>query len=1184
MSPDLNPIGIFYPNQSVLCLVTSIDLENSRCEVSLKPSETPIKSCPYISEVDFIKSYFSDILPKKNQKKDLINQKVKIGDIIKCKIKQFSELEFGGGWVVDVMLDGNNDNDNDKTIKGIINEEQAKTRSDLKKGDEIYGMVIDYDINEDIKKLANKIATETSIEAYIELVKEDYVVISLPEYENSLAFASTKSYNYRSTPFMKFKFGQKATAQIFYLPNNKENINNDGQLIDRALAVLQLQTEESLVGGLCHISKLSDDFVKDVNKLYKIGDKVKAVVLEIDHEKQKISFGCRKSCFEEDDVPDYVESDDVEKHQIDSQESSNSEDDLSMSEKKKKKRKKKKLEIVEDLTLDLLKQRPEVNADYERLLLGSPNSSYLWINYMAHQLKLSEIEKAREIGERALKTINFREEEEKFNIWIALLNLENNFGTSVSMSEVLKRALLSCDPKELYMTLVDIYEKSDKEELTEQTYQLMRKKFSQSSKVWVKIGLYYLQHGKLEALHDLIQKCVKILPKYKHVKTLSKFAQMEFKHGEAERGRTIFEGMMNSYPKRVDLWSIYIDMEVKAGDQNIIRRLFQRVTSMKFSTKKMKFLFKKWLDYENEYGNEETEKTNRPEYYEKGTVRSECFSNLEEKIIENTEREKKENTSEKECIICTEKVIIRDFMKVAEQCDHEDNMCQNCICEYITLELLKKGNINVLCPEYGCHSVLQEPDIKRFASAEAFERCDGIRVESCATRRPLLKPWIKKFQKSLLSRKAKKTEDEQKRRSIREAKEIEKEKNKLLKAERQSEAFIQSNTKECPKCKISSDNNKTRILLITEILENILIFIPEPNNLALVCRQFYNITLTSPIFKRRWLRNWLNPKLPDAFLPKYSDLCRAVKTKTPFHILMQIIDLIKIHEKPLASSNNGSVTKLFECASQHKEDYLLIPYLIHKGLMIERYIKDLCYEDFLLTKEGSDPDKKSQIDYLSNLITPVKTSKEFKNQLANSKTFFQDTDLAFSIVLHERLDIAGLLALHPQHTLDVLEECVDRQYTKGIAWAFRHGVGELQKNNTLYLRLCIDEADVESIKTIIQSGANLNIPPPNDLLNFGSTSLLEFSIQCYLKNENHVKRRYIIELLLKSGANPNADHGRPLSLCLVHHDWELTKLLIDHGANMNCEDMISIRMANLFIKRSKKYCSELKWTKKLRRK
>ncbi|CAG8827451.1 21054_t:CDS:1, partial [Dentiscutata erythropus] len=86
-----------------------------------------------------------------------------------------------------------------------------------------------------------------------------------------------------------------------------------------------------------------------------------------------------------------------------------------------------------DKTEDLLKHKPEVNADFERLLLGSPNSSYLWINYMAHQLKLSEIDKAREIGERALKTINFREEQEKMNIWVALMNLENNFGTDESL-------------------------------------------------------------------------------------------------------------------------------------------------------------------------------------------------------------------------------------------------------------------------------------------------------------------------------------------------------------------------------------------------------------------------------------------------------------------------------------------------------------------------------------------------------------------------------------------------------------------------------------------------------------------------------------------------------------------------------------------------------------------------------
>ncbi len=93
---------------------------------------------------------------------------------------------------------------------------------------------------------------------------------------------------------------------------------------------------------------------------------------------------------------------------------------------KKKKRRK---EIEQDLTADLHTKAPESNADFERLLLGSPNSSYLWVQYMSFQLQLSEIDKARDIARRALRTINFREEQEKLNIWIALLNIENVYGT-----------------------------------------------------------------------------------------------------------------------------------------------------------------------------------------------------------------------------------------------------------------------------------------------------------------------------------------------------------------------------------------------------------------------------------------------------------------------------------------------------------------------------------------------------------------------------------------------------------------------------------------------------------------------------------------------------------------------------------------------------------------------------------
>jgi rRNA biogenesis protein RRP5 len=42
---------------------------------------------------------------------------------------------------------------------------------------------------------------------------------------------------------------------------------------------------------------------------------------------------------------------------------------------------------------------------------------------------------------------------------------------------------------------------------------------------------------------------------------------MEYKLGDPERGRTIFEGIVDTHRKRLDQWNIYIDME--AGQQNV---------------------------------------------------------------------------------------------------------------------------------------------------------------------------------------------------------------------------------------------------------------------------------------------------------------------------------------------------------------------------------------------------------------------------------------------------------------------------------------------------------------------------------------------------------------------------------------------------------------------------------------
>ncbi|GAA5904744.1 Rrp5p [Sporobolomyces salmoneus] len=263
------------------------------------------------------------------------------------------------------------------------------------------------------------------------------------------------------------------------------------------------------------------------------------------------------------------------------------------------------LSALNDRTGDLDTQAPTSIADFERLLLGSPNSSYLWIQYIAFFVGLSQLDKAREIAKRALTTINFREEGEKLNVWVALLNLENTYGDESTLEDTFKDAAQANDAKTVHLKLIDIYERSGKFDAEEEVFKKTVKKFSQSSKVWTLFGQYYLTHGRPNEARELLPRSLKSLEKRKHVKTISKFAQLEFKLGDAERGRTIFEGIMDSYPKRLDLWFIYIDMEIKQRNVEGVRALFERVLANRLSSKKGKSVFKKWLTFEKEFGDED---------------------------------------------------------------------------------------------------------------------------------------------------------------------------------------------------------------------------------------------------------------------------------------------------------------------------------------------------------------------------------------------------------------------------------------------------------------------------------------------------------------------------------------------------------------------------------------------------
>ena len=89
---------------------------------------------------------------------------------------------------------------------------------------------------------------------------------------------------------------------------------------------------------------------------------------------------------------------------------------------------------------------------------------------------------------------------------------------------------------------------------------------------------------------------------------ISKFGMLEFKSGNPEAGRTMFEGIVSNYSKRMDIWAIYMDMEAKhgQGNQTQARHLFERCLAnehIQKKPKKMKLVFQKYMEYETQHGN-----------------------------------------------------------------------------------------------------------------------------------------------------------------------------------------------------------------------------------------------------------------------------------------------------------------------------------------------------------------------------------------------------------------------------------------------------------------------------------------------------------------------------------------------------------------------------------------------------
>ena len=127
-----------------------------------------------------------------------------------------------------------------------------------------------------------------------------------------------------------------------------------------------------------------------------------------------------------------------------------------------KKRAKKEKKVDDSAKEETSTDEPQSAEEFEKLVAANPNSSLHWIKYMVYYLNIAEVEKARAVAQEALKKILYREDSERLNVWVALLNLETLHGTQTEIDHVFNKANQTCDSFKIHSHMAEIYTKSNK--------------------------------------------------------------------------------------------------------------------------------------------------------------------------------------------------------------------------------------------------------------------------------------------------------------------------------------------------------------------------------------------------------------------------------------------------------------------------------------------------------------------------------------------------------------------------------------------------------------------------------------------------------------------------------------------------------------------------------------------------
>ncbi|KAF9579822.1 rRNA biogenesis protein rrp5, partial [Lunasporangiospora selenospora] len=242
----------FVKNQSVIVKVIKNDLEAGKTEVTLKPSDLATSSDYSRYQGEFMQEYFKQLerLAKKS------DSKASVGACTMVEVKQvkdsawtvaYSDID-GQSKTVEVPVEQTTGLKGKKGLKcpaKILDIDFAKSHVDFTLKSELIsesdekaaseGKFSLADQRKDLEQLRNLQKERDVVETVVEVVAEDYLVVSIPSANNALAVVATKSLNDRGERFISHKLGERIKAEVIYVPKKQ----GSGQTAERVVVSME---------------------------------------------------------------------------------------------------------------------------------------------------------------------------------------------------------------------------------------------------------------------------------------------------------------------------------------------------------------------------------------------------------------------------------------------------------------------------------------------------------------------------------------------------------------------------------------------------------------------------------------------------------------------------------------------------------------------------------------------------------------------------------------------------------------------------------------------------------------------------------------------------------------------------------------------------------------------------------